>query len=92
MIRKQVVIEERHERFLKETAAEAGVSEGELVRRALDLLMSGAGGGTTSAERRRAAHALLDTVDAMAAQATPLSVEGWSRDELYAEREARWTR
>ena len=41
MVRKQLYIDDRHERDLKRRASELGVSEAELVRRALDLALQG---------------------------------------------------
>ena len=39
MVRKQLYIDDRHERDLKRRASELGVSEAELVRRALDAAL-----------------------------------------------------
>jgi len=41
MVRKQLSIDDRHERDLKRRASELGVSEAELVRRALDMALQG---------------------------------------------------
>jgi hypothetical protein len=40
MVRKQLYLEERHERALKRRAAETGLSEAELVRQALDAALA----------------------------------------------------
>lgn len=92
MIRKQLYLEERHERMLKQRAAEQGLSEAELVRRALDLLLSrGPGGEAVPSSRRDALEELLARADAAAAEADN---QAWrfDRDEVYAEREARLAR
>lgn len=90
MIRKQLYLDERHERMLKQRAAEQGLSEAELVRRALDLLLS-QGSETIPSSRRAALAELLARADAAAAQGDR---PGWrfDRDEIYEEREARFTR
>jgi hypothetical protein len=88
--RKQVILDERHERFLKEAAAEQGVSEGQLVRRALDLLMSGGASATEDqAQRRARADDLVDAFRRAAATARPTASVRWSREEIYADRESR---
>jgi len=92
MIRKQLYLDERHERMLKQRAEEQGLSEAELVRRALDLLLSrGEGGEPVPSSRREALEELLARADAAAAEGDN-SAWRFDRDEIYAEREDRFVR
>lgn len=92
MIRKQLYIDERHERLLKRRAAEQGVSEAELVRRALDALLSEAEGSWSVPRGRiEGLEELLDRAD-QASRHVPDHDWRFDREELYAEREARAAR
>ena len=44
MIRKQVYLDERHDRMLKRRATARGITEAEIIREALDSTAVGAGG------------------------------------------------
>ena len=48
MVRKQVYIEERHERLLKERAKTSRVTEAELIRRAIDRELADGAAGKSS--------------------------------------------
>lgn len=93
-MRKQIILDERHDRFLKETAAAEGVSEGEVVRRALELLMAHDEGPVGSRERReRAAAEVVASAERLARKAAVTAGTGpyrWRRADAYEEREARW--
>ena len=85
MIRKQLYISDEHERALKARAEELGVSEAELVRRLLDGLLLGGGGGIGLA-RAGAAEALegfLDEADRLAASRRFPESYRFDREELY---------
>jgi hypothetical protein len=89
MIRKQLYIDERHERLLKQRAAEQGLSEAELVRRALDLLLAETEGPMTVPPARL--DALKELLERAERAARAPSDEGWyfDREEVYDERERR---
>jgi hypothetical protein len=83
MVRKQVYIEPRQDRLLKQWAAETGRTEAEIVREALDRWMA-------SEERRREAEVaweeVLDFAEEWAAQGPVAGGRTWTREELYEER------
>lgn len=83
MVRKQLYIDERHERDLKRRASELGVSEAELVRRALDVALgSGAQRRPLHPERQEAIRRLRERWRAPTSTLTgPLD-----REALYADR------
>lgn len=91
MIRKQVYIDRRQESILKRLARRLGVTEAELIRRAIDAQL---GSATTTALP-------LDPVAwdearaFMLARAALGAVPGprtWKRDEIYEERTGRYGR
>jgi hypothetical protein len=89
MIRKQVYIEERHDRLLKRRARQRGVTEAEIIREALDQVVAHrTAGGLNPAAGRKA----LSFMRAMAVRRQPRgpSSREWSREELYEERVGRW--
>jgi hypothetical protein len=88
MIRKQLYISDEHERALKTRASELGVSEAELVRRLLDGLLLGEGGGSGLA-KAGAAEALEDFLrEADRLAESHRFPEGYQfdREELYEDR------
>ena len=83
MVRKQLYIDDRHERDLKRRASELGVSEAELVRRALDAAFAtGATARPLHPERAQAAGRLRERWRAPASRL----IGRLERDELYADR------
>jgi hypothetical protein len=82
MVRKQLYLEERHERALKRRAAETGLSEAELVRQALDAALS----VPARAVARPGRAAALERLDATWAAARSTLVEPFDRSALYDER------
>ena len=89
MIRKQLYIDERQERALKRKAKALGVSEAELVRRALDQVLQDA-----PRPRPRRLDALEDFLRRAEAAVSRghRTVRRIRREELYEEREARLLR
>lgn len=87
MIRKQLYIDEEHERLLKERSRELGVSEAELVRRALDRLLRDDEPAAASARRRRAAEQWYADRGRLRGR-----VQAWSREQLYEDRLGRYGR
>lgn len=90
-MRKQIILGERHERFLKERSRAEGVSEGEIVRRALELLMTYDAGPLGTRERReRAAAEVVASAEGLARRAVADRPFRWRRGDAYEERERRW--
>jgi hypothetical protein len=92
MIRKQIYIEPRQEALLKRLAASRGVSEAELIRRALDR-QTGAGSSRPlppDPEAWREARHLMWELHAGGTEGR--APRRWIRDELYEERVTRGRR
>jgi hypothetical protein len=90
MIRKQVYIEERHDRLLKQWARQRGVTEAEVIREALDR--AGAGGSRARHLSDPAAGLkAISFMRSLARRSRKASAgRGWSRESLYDERIGRW--
>ena len=89
MVRKQLYIDERQDRALKRRARELGLSEAELVRRALDAAL--AGEQRPLPGRKEALESFLQrAVELARCHRSP--ARRWSREELYEERLRRWGR
>jgi hypothetical protein len=89
MVRKQVYIEPAQDRFLKRRANELGVTEAELIRRAIDALAQ------TPARPRfdpDAWEAVLASMDERARVPPTGEPRTWRREELYEERLGRFGR
>lgn len=93
MVRKQLYLEARQDRALKRRAKELGVSEADVVRAALDAALREPSAIATALlpSRERALRSLLDGAREIAA-AHRITEPRYVRDELYEERESRWTR
>jgi hypothetical protein len=82
MIRKQVYIAPQHERLLKERARRYGVTEAELIRRALDRGLSPEAPTTTDPEAWKAIRRYIER------HRRPVNTKArkrrWTRDSLYA--------
>jgi hypothetical protein len=86
MVRKQLYLDERHDRALKQRAQDTGLSEAEIVRRALDATLAAG-----DLERSRGAEALAQFLVEASEMAGRATVQrGWTRDELYGDRPRRW--
>ena len=91
MVRKQLYLTPAQDRALKERARREHRSEADLVRQAVDLLLD------DGAKAQAAVEDLQRFADEIAAAypaepRAPGEGRGWTRDDLYQEREARWTR
>lgn len=82
MVRKQLYIEPEQDELLKRLSKELGVTEAELMRRALDSLVEP---GEEDA-RQRALQELFAFMRARAKMKVPQTGRAWTRDELYDER------
>lgn len=92
MVRKQLYIANDQERRLKRKARELGVSEAELVRRALEAALADEAVTLPRPDREETVAGLLAAIDRLARRsAFPV---GWkfSRQEAYSERERRLRR
>ena len=89
VVRKQLYIDERQERALKRRAKSLGVTQAELVRRALGLLLGDR--GALLVRLPPALQAFLRRARRVAARHT-LESPRVVREDLYAEREDRWRR
>lgn len=94
MIRKQLYIEKAQDKALKRRARELGVSEAEVMRRALDGMLHGTPVAKATAKRMKILHELFEENDSIAE--TYRFPEGYqfNRQELYEEdgRFTRWDR
>ena len=88
MVRKQLYISDEHERVLKATAKEFGISEAELVRRMLDglLLDRPVGSVLAGAGAAKALEDFLEEADRLAESHRFPEGYLFSRDELYEDR------
>jgi hypothetical protein len=89
MIRKQVYIEPRQEEFLKRAAAETGLAEAEIIRRAIDLWQEHV------VQRRHAQQVWQEErafIESLIAQGPAAGRRTWTREELYEERTSRHDR
>ena len=90
MICKQLYLEETQDQALKQRARELGISEAELVRRALDAALYPKDNAHLAPLRRAALTRLLANAKRLSeAHAFPESYR-FDRDELHNEREDRW--
>lgn len=89
MVRKQVYIEARQDRVLKRRAKQLGVTEAELIRGSIDALQR----QPVSALRPRRLEALSESeryIRTHRRLKVPQTGRGWTREELYEERLARY--
>ena len=91
MIRKQVYIEPEQEELLKRRSKELGVSEAALIRQAIDRLHLGAADGRSLPGRPAWEEAKRVIQERMKLR-VPQTERGWTREELYEERLARYSR
>lgn len=84
MVRKQLYITEGQEDVLKDRARELGISEAELVRRALGSFLSK--GSSTASRRPDALETLLERTRTLSKKHRLSSSYRFDREELYARR------
>ncbi len=91
MVRKQIYIQKNQEERLKKVAESRGVSEAEIIRRALDNELKRAGYRLAYDDEamQRLYQAMLD-MDKK--PPVPPSKRDWSREDLYEERMKRYDR
>ena len=89
MIRKQVYIEPEQDELLKRRSKELGISEAALIRQAIDRL-GAAGGG--SLPRQPAWEEAKRVIQERMKLRVPQTGRSWTREEIYEERLARYSR
>ena len=89
MIRKQVYIEPEQEELLKRRAKQLGISEAALIRQAIDRL--GAASDKPPAARQAWEEAKRVMQERMQLH-VPQTGRSWTREEIYEERLARYSR
>jgi type IV secretory pathway ATPase VirB11/archaellum biosynthesis ATPase len=91
MVRKQIYLPQRQDKVLKHMARERGISEAEVIRQALEREAE----STASIPRGSVAawDAILQFLqkrkETLVKKGKPVA---WERQELYEERESRWTK
>jgi len=91
MVRKQIYIHRRQEAMLKRLSKALGLSEAEIIRRAIEHEL----GGSMSQPAPRTTEALDQFIQAaLKTRVDDATREPyrWNRQELYEERESRWLR
>ena len=91
MVRKQIYIHQRQEIRLKQLAEARGVSEAEIIRRALERELGGEIPRPVPADRS-AWQELTAFLEARHATTKGRQPYRWNRQEIYDERENRWLR
>lgn len=89
---KQLVIDEQRQEALKQRAKALRISEDELVRRAIDAVLVEPPTSAKTPDRSAKIAEFLETARVLAESRAGAEPYRFSRDELYEEREARWTR
>ena len=89
MIRKQVYIEPEQEQLLKRRSKELGISEAALIRQAIDRL--GADDDESPSNRQAWEEAKRVIQERMKLR-VPQTARNWTREEIYEERLARYSR
>ena len=93
MVRKQVYIEPRQEKLLKQRAKELHVSEAELIRRGIDRVVKDAPTTESNKDaRREAIKRLFEFIETHRKFDVPQTGRSWTREELYEERFERYSR
>lgn len=92
MIRKQVYIEQRHDRMLKRRASQRGITEAQLIREALDSIEAGAVVSRREGDSAAARKALAFMRSLSASRGEKSADRGWTRESLYEDRIGRWTK
>lgn len=88
MAAKQLIIDEQRHEALRLRAKALHVSEDEFIRRAIDAMLAEP---ATGADPRQACAEFLEAARAIAESRVGAEPYRFRRDEVYEEREARWT-
>jgi hypothetical protein len=94
MVRKQVYLEARQARMVKRRAKQRRVSEGEIIRDALDLSEAAADRQPQTPDPE-AGRKLMDFIHSLSQRPAPSERDPertWTRESLYEERINRWTK
>ena len=89
MIRKQVYIEPEQDELLKRRSKELGISEAALIRQAIDRLDAD---GDESPSNRQAWEEAKRVIQERMKLRVPQTGRNWTREEIYEERLARYSR
>ena len=91
MVRKQIYIPRRQDTLLKKLAKQRGVSEAEVIRRALEREVQ-APTPTTPRDSKKALDEIFAFVETLKNRPEFMAGEPYkfNREELYEERESRW--
>ena len=90
MVRKQIYIKPEHDGALKHRAKALGVSEADLIRQGLEMLL---GKGDTSVDLADEAwEEAKRFIQLRMAMKVPQTGRSWTREELYEERLGRFSR
>jgi hypothetical protein len=89
MVRKQVYIEPRQDALLKQRAEILGVTEAELIRRGIDEVTAAT---ADYDDRMKAWDEMKQYIREHRSFEVPQTERGWTREEIYEERLARFTR
>jgi hypothetical protein len=92
MIRKQVYLEERHDRMLKQRANQRGVTEAELIREALDHVDARPVVRRRDVDLDAAREAIAFMRSLAARESRAPKGRTWTRESLYEDRIGRWTK
>ena len=92
MIRKQVYLEQRHDRMLKRRAKQRGVTEAEIIREALDSVEIRGGGKQAGGDSAAAQKALAFMRSLAARRRKGPAGRTWTRESLYEARIGRWVK
>ncbi len=92
MIRKQVYLEQRHDRLLKRRARQGGVTEAEIIREILDQSETAGPARASRVADPEAGRKLLAFIRSLEAKPGPSRRGRLKRDSLYEDRIGRWTR
>lgn len=91
MIRKQVYIQPAHERILKRRARALGVTEAELIRRGIEQLARSASASAVAPDPSAWIKARR-WIERHRQMKVPQTGRTWTREDLYEERLARYSR
>ncbi len=90
MVRKQIYIQKRQDLLIKQLAQAHGISEGEVIRQAIERELSGRPQPIFNSA------SAMDDFAKLALSKRDMGTKGtsyrWNREDIYNERESRWLR